>query len=155
MDPRLRLVKKLEDGTIVESHALWNFGRKHSHGDVGPMSSNLHPWRSHYPVDRTGVHAPRPAAQAGLLGLIPRSAKQRSEVEQPMALPIVHSTGDEVAGEAVAPRVRRYPYWIGPDGNFDPRHIAWACPDCARQTVLGDLLDFLRRPLDLLKRWLR
>ena len=148
-------VKLLEDGSAVESHTLWNFWRRTRVGYDNRKVEDLHPWRSHYPIQRTGVHAPKQPSRVGSRGLVRRRSQNCPEVDQPMALPNDHSTEDEVAGEVLEPRIRRYPDWIGLDGDFDPRHLRWASDYRDWQDIKVDLLGRLRRPLDVVQGWLR
>lgn len=48
IDSRLRAVRKDDDGTIVESHALWNRGKRVDQTNVLRPAGNLHRWRIHY-----------------------------------------------------------------------------------------------------------
>lgn len=52
IDSRLRAVRKEDDGTIVESHALWNRGKRVDQAEVLRTGHNLHRWRAHYTPER-------------------------------------------------------------------------------------------------------
>jgi len=51
MDNRLCIVRKDEDGTARESHALWNNGRRRVDSSSSRRDSYLHQWRTHYAIE--------------------------------------------------------------------------------------------------------
>ena len=48
---RLCIVRKDEDGTFRESHALWNNGRRRVDASSRRRDSYLHQWRTHYAIE--------------------------------------------------------------------------------------------------------
>ena len=64
-------------------------------------------------------------------------------------------SGPDVVGEEVDATARQHPSWLRPGWDFEPRHVAWACADRDRQSVLGNLLNLVHKPLHLLQGWFR
>jgi len=151
----LQVEKVRVDGITVESHALWNFGRRPRLGYANQEVEDLHAWRAHYPVNREGVHAPQSPSRVGFWGLIQLRAKHRPEYDHRMAVPNEHSTEEEFAGTLADARCRRYPIWISADGNFDHRHLGWSCSDRDWQDIKDHVRNLARKPLDIIKRWYR
>lgn len=61
----------------------------------------------------------------------------------------------DVVGEQVDAPTRQHPSWLRPGWDFETRHVAWACADRDRQSVLGNLLHLVYKPLNLVRRWFR
>ncbi|MFH4284910.1 hypothetical protein WAJ30_21190, partial [Acinetobacter baumannii] len=51
---RLSAVRENEDGTVWESHALWNYARRNVNSGVSGRSDNLNLWRANDPIQRGG-----------------------------------------------------------------------------------------------------
>lgn len=151
----LHLEKVRGDRITNESHALWNFGSRPRLGYAGQGVEDVHPWRSHYPVNREGVHAPKSPSHIGFWGLIQRRTQNLPESVHRMAVPNEHSTEEKFAGTVAEAPFRRYPSWVSPDGDFDPRHLGWVRSDRDWQDIKNAVLNLARKPLDIIKRWVR
>lgn len=147
--------KVREDDITVESHALWNFGRRPRSEYANRAVEDLHPWRAHYPIQRVGVHAPKHTLRVSFGGLIWHRSQDRTNGDQRMALPNEHSTTDAFLGTEVVAIPRRYPSWISSNGDFDPRHLRWVASDRDWHDIKEDVMNLLLKPINLLKRWLQ
>jgi hypothetical protein len=72
-----------------------------------------------------------------------------------MALLNEHPTENAIAGTVVDAPPRRYPSWLGSDGDFDPKHLHWVSNYRDWQDIKVDVLNLPKRLLDLFKRRFR
>ncbi len=114
---------------------LWPFGPVALVYDVAdtqgdPLPDGVSAFAAHSAVDA-----------ATLAGYASKMAKKH----------IVWNEMDAGDGKAGSIKVAR----LGPDWDIQPGDLAWACNDRDWNDVLCDLVNFAKKPLNLLKRWFR
>ena len=62
-----------------------------------------------------------------------------------MDQPAAHApSGPDVVSEQVDAPAHERARRLGAGWEFEPRHVAWACPNRDRQSALGNLLNLVR-----------
>ncbi len=63
--------------------------------------------------------------------------------------------GPQVVCEQIDAPINERAARLGPDWDFQPSDIAWACYNRDWDDVFGDLLNLVHKPLKRLKGWFR
>lgn len=63
--------------------------------------------------------------------------------------------GPDVVGEEINLAAEEGAAGTCPDWFPERRHLAWACPNMDRETLFGNFLKLVNKPLNLVRGWFR